>query len=323
MKAVVWTRYGPPDVLQLQDVPKPAPKDNEILIRVRATTVTAGDCELRSFKTLGALWLPLRIYVGLFRPTRIKILGQELAGEIEAAGRDVTKFKAGDPVLAWAGLRLGGYAEYACLPQTALMAIKPADLSFAEAAAIPVGGMEAWHYLKGNVRPGQRVLVVGAGGTIGTFGVQIAKHLGADVTALDSAGKFEMLRSIGADHVIDYTREDFAKSGQTYDLIFDAPGKTTYAHAKRALKPDGEFLSANPGLADQVRSMRNLAKRRGQVTPEFTPRGHEELLSLLELFKAGKIRTVIDRTYPLEQAAEAHRYAETGEKKGNLVLIVD
>jgi len=323
MKAIVWTKYGSPDGLQLQEVDKPTPKDNEVLIRIRAASVTAGDCELRSSKRLTAWWLPMRIYLGLFRPTRVKILGQELAGDIESAGNAVTKFKAGDPVFAWSALRLGGYAEYISLSESAMMAIKPANISYAEAAVISVGGFEAWQYLKGNIQTGQKVLIVGAGGSIGTFAVQIAKYYGAEVTAVDSAGKFDMLRSIGADHVIDYTREDFTKSGQTYDVIFDAPGKSSYSRCKKILKPTGKFLSANPGISEQIRTMSRLITRRRVAAPENTNKRTEYFMSLRELIAAGKIRSVIDRQYPLELTAEAHRYVETGQKKGNVVITVE
>jgi len=323
MKAIVWTKYGSLDGLQLKEVEKPTPKDNEVLIRIRAASVTAADCELRAFKGFTAFWLPLRIYIGIFRPTRIKILGQEVAGEIEAVGKDVTKFKAGDPVFAWSALRLGGYAEYTCLSENAMMAIKPANISYAEAAVIPVGGFEAWHYLKENVQAGHKVLIVGAGGSIGTFGVQIAKYLGAEVTAVDSAGKFDMLRAIGADHVIDYTREDFTKSRQKYDVIFDAPGKTSFSRCRKLLKPNGQFLSANPGIFDQIRTLWRLITRRRLAAPENTRARNEYFISLTDLVAAGKIKSIIDRTYPLEQAAEAHRYAESGQKKGNIVLTVE
>jgi NADPH:quinone reductase-like Zn-dependent oxidoreductase len=322
MKAIVWTKYGSPDGLQLQEVEKPTPKDNEVLIKIHAASVTAADCELRSFKTFTAFWLPLRIYIGFFKPTRIKILGQELSGDIKATGKAVTKFKTGDPVFAWSALRLSSYAEYICLSENALMAIKPANITYAEAAAISVGGFEAWRYLKGNVQAGQQVLVVGAGGTIGTFGVQIAKYFGAEVTAVDSAAKFDMLRSIGADHVIDYTQEDFTKTAQKYDLIFDAPGKTSFSRCKNLLKPDGQFLSANPGMSDQIRALRNVFTRRSQTIPASISQRNEDFLALTELIAAGKIKSIIDRTYPLEQAAEAHRYAETGQKKGNIVLTI-
>ena len=322
MKAIVWTKYGAPDVLQLQEVEKPTPKDNEVLIKIHAASVTAADCELRAFNAFTVFWLPLRLYLGLFKPTRIKILGQEVAGEIESVGKAVTKFKVGDPVFAWSGLRLGGYAEYICLSENVMMAIKPDNITYAEAAVISLGGMEAWHYLKGNIQAGQKVLVVGAGGTIGTFGVQIAKYFEAEVTAVDSAAKFDMLRSIGADHVIDYTHEDFTKSGQKFDVIFDAPGKTSYSRCQKLLAPNGQFLTANPGISEQLRALFKVTTRRSQATPENTNRRNEYFITLKDLIAAGKIRSIIDRTYPLEQAPEAHRYAESDQKKGNIVLTM-
>jgi len=322
MKAIVWTKYGSPDGLQLQEVEKPTPKENEVLIKIHAASVTAADCELRSFKGFTALWLPLRIYLGFFRPTRVKILGQELAGEIEVVGKAVTQFKTGDPVYAWSALRLGGYAEYICLSENALIAIKPANLTYAEAAVISVGGFEAWNYLKGNVQAGQQVLVIGAGGSIGTFGVQIAKYFGAEVTAVDHTSKLDMLRSIGADHVVDYTQGDFTHSDKRYDVIFDAPGKSSYARCRKLLKPAGQFLTANPGAADQLRAMWNVFGRRRYRTPDTISQRRADFLALRDLLAAGKIRSIIDRTYPLEQAAEAHRYAETGLKKGNIVITV-
>jgi NADPH:quinone reductase-like Zn-dependent oxidoreductase len=323
MKAIIWTKYGSPDGLKLQEVEKPAPKDNEVLIKLHAASVTAADIELRNFNTFSAFWLPMRIYIGLFKPTRIKILGQEVAGEIERVGKDVIKYKVGDRVYAWSGLRLSGYAQYICLSENAMMAIKPDNISYAEAAVISVGALEAWHYLKGNVQPRQKVLIVGAGGTIGTFGVQIAKYLGAEVTAVDSTGKLDLLRSIGADHVIDYTQTDFTKTNQTYDVIFDAPGKTSFSRCKKLLKPNGQFLTANPGIADQLRTMWNVFSRRRQTAPESISQRHEEFMSLRELIAEGKIKSIIDRTYPLEQTAEAHKYVETGYKKGNVVITLE
>lgn len=322
MKAIIWTKYGPPNGLQLQEIEKPVPKDHEVLIKVHAASVTAADVELRSFNTFTAFWLPMRLYIGLFKPICIKILGQEVAGEIEAIGKDVTKFKIGDSVYAWSALRLSGYAEYICLSENAMMAIKPDNISYEEAAVISVGAFEAWNYLKGNIRSGQKVLVVGAGGTIGTFGVQIAKNFGAEVTAVDSTSKLDMLRSIGADHVIDYTQTDFTKTDQTYDVIFDAPGKTSFSRCKKLLKPDGRFLTANPGMADQLRTMWNVFSRRKQTTPDLISQRHEAFSSLRELIAAGKIKSIIDRIYPLEQTAEAHRYAESGLKKGNIVITM-
>jgi NADPH:quinone reductase-like Zn-dependent oxidoreductase len=261
-------------------------------------------------------WIPLRIYIGLLRPTRITILGQELAGEIEAVGKDVTKFKKGDPVFAWAGLRLGGNAEYACLRENATMAIKPANMTYQEAAAVPLGGLEAYHFLNGNIQAGQKVLIIGAGGSIGTFAVQLAKYFGAEVTGVDSTEKLDMLRSIGADHMIDYTQEDFTKGGQTYDVIFDAPGKSSLSRCKGSLKPNGQYLSANPGILNSI-------IHPSKAPPASPSRRTEDLISLRELIEAGKIKSVIDRSYPLEQTAEAHRYVDTGRKKGNVVITVE
>jgi len=253
MKAIVWTKYGPPDVLQLQEVETPSPKENEVRIRVYAATVTAGDCEVRSLNIPIWIKLPMRIYVGLKKPKRVTILGQELAGEIEATGKAVQRFRKGDQVFAWAGLRFGGYAEYACLRENAMVGIKPANMTYEEAAAVPVGGLEALHFLRrGSIQNGQRVLINGAGGSIGTFAVQLAKYFGAEVTGVDSTGKLDMLRSLGADQVIDYTREDFTKSGQTYDVIFDVVGKSPLSRGLRSLKPNGRYL-ANPQLAKMIR----------------------------------------------------------------------
>jgi NADPH:quinone reductase-like Zn-dependent oxidoreductase len=326
MKAIVCTKYGPPDVLQLKDVEKPTPKDNEVLIRIYATTVTAGDCGLRSLKFPLLLQLLARIGFG-FRGPRKKILGQELAGEIEAVGKEVTRFRTGDQVFAWTGFRLGAYAEYTCLPEDGVLALKPATMTYEEAAALPVGGLDAVSFLrKGTIQSGQKVLINGAGGSIGTFAVQLAKYFGADVTAVDSTGKLDLLRSLGADQVIDYTQADFTKSGETYDVIFDVVGKSSFTRSVRALTQNGRYLLANPRLSQQVRGRWTSMRSSKQVIPyaaraasEYT----EDLNFLTELIEAGKIQSVIDRRYPLEQIAEAHRYVETGHKKGNVVITVD
>src|SRR3989449_10934897 len=247
MKAIVCTRYGPPEVLQLRDVEKPTPKANEVLIKVHAATVTKGDCELRSLN-LPLLWkFVLRVGFGIRAP-RKKILGQELAREIEAVGNDVTLFKKGDQVFANTGLHLGAYAEYDCLPEKGLIVTRPVNMTYEEAAAVPVGGLHALQYLrKANIQSGQKVLINGAGGSIGTVAVQLAKYYGAEVTGVDSTGKLDMLRSIGVDRVVDYTREDFTKNGEKYDVIFDTVGKSSYSRSIGSLKEKGFYLLGNPG----------------------------------------------------------------------------
>jgi NADPH:quinone reductase-like Zn-dependent oxidoreductase len=327
MKAIVWTAYGPPEVLQLQEVEKPVPKDNEVLIRIYATTVFAGDSELRSLKTPIIYRLPMRIYVGIRKPVRITILGQELAGEIEAVGKDVKRFKVGDQVFGSPGFGLGAYAEYKCMPEThenGLLAIKPANMTYEEAAAVPVGGLEALYFLRqANIRSGQKVLINGAGGSIGTFAVQLARYYGGEVTGVDSSGKLEMLRSIGADHVIDFTKEDFTKRGDTYNVIFDVVGKSSFSGSLRSLKHNGRYLLGNAGLSKVIRKGWVSGKSGKKVITGTATLKAKDLIFLKELIEAGKIKSVIDKIYPLEQMAEAHRYVETGQKKGNVVVTVD
>jgi NADPH:quinone reductase-like Zn-dependent oxidoreductase len=329
MKAMVWTKFGPPDVLQLQEVAKPAPKDKEVLIRIYATTVTAADCEIRGLKFPLALRFPIRIFVGLIRLIRPGpiILGQELAGEVEAVGKEVTRFRKGDQVFGWSGLGLGAYAEYTCLPETGVLALKPSTITYEEAAPLSVGGLEAVYFLrKGPIQSGQKVLIYGAGGSIGTFAIQLARYFGADVTGVDSTGKLDMLRSIGAGQVIDYTREDFTKSGEIYDVIFDVVGKSSFSRSVRSLTPNGRYLLGNPRLSQRVRgrwisssSSKKVIPWKARTASEYT----EDCKFLKELIEAGKIKAVIDRCYPLEQVAEAHRYVDTGHKKGNVVITVE
>jgi NADPH:quinone reductase-like Zn-dependent oxidoreductase len=323
MKAVVCTKYGPPEVLQLKEVDKPVPKDNEVLVRIHATTVFAGDCELRGLKFPIFLQLLMRIGFGIRRP-RKKILGQELAGEIEAVGKDVKRYKKGDQVFGTPGFGLGAYAEYKCLPEEGIVAIKPANALYEEAATVPVGGLEALHHLrKADIRKGQKALINGAGGSIGTFAVQIAKHFGAEVTVVDSTGKLDMLRSIGADHVIDYTKEDFTKSGEAYEVIFDVVGKSPFSRCEGSLKEKGIYVSANPGMLQMLRGSRTLKKVSKKAIFETPEHKAEDLIFLKELIEAGKIKPVIDRTYPLEQIVKAHRYVDKGRKKGNVVITVE
>jgi 2-desacetyl-2-hydroxyethyl bacteriochlorophyllide A dehydrogenase len=322
MKAIAWTKYGSPDVLQLTEVAKPIPKDDEVLIRIRAATVTAGDSEMRRLQFPIWLALPIRIWLGFLKP-RGKILGQEFAGEIESIGKDVHQFKVGDQVFAAAGMALGGYAEYACLPADSAIVIKPATMTYEEAAALPVGGMEALHFLKkANIQQGEKVLINGAGGSIGTVAVQLAKSFGAEVTAVDSTAKLEMLRSIGADHVIDYTQEDFTKNGETHDVIFDVVGKTSFSKSVRLLKENGRYLLANAGITQMIRGARTSNTSTKQVITGTADHNTEDLIFLKELVEAGKLKVVIDKRYPLEQVAEAHRYVDTGQKAGNVVITV-
>ena len=327
MKAIVLTKFGPPEVLQLQEVEKPVPKDNEVLVKIHATTVFAADCEMRGLQFPLVFRLPFWIYMRFIRPQPI-ILGQELAGVIEAVGKDVTKFKAGDPVFAATSLGLGAYAEYKCMPEEPAMlggtlAIKPANLTYAEAAAVPVGGLEALHFIrKANIQHGETVLINGAGGSIGTMLVQLARLRGAAVTAVDSTEKLDMLRSIGAGRVIDYTREDFTRLGQAYDLIFDVVGKSPFARSLKALKPNGRYLLVNPGLSHRLQA-RWAAAGDKQVIIGAGPQRAEDLAHLRVLIEAGQLKPVIDRRYPLEKVVEAHRYVDAGHKKGNVAITVD
>lgn len=308
MKASVYTQYGPPEVLQFVDIPKPTPRDHEVLVKVRATTVTIGDTIMRSFKLpniTGWQKLMARLILGWHKPRR-HILGMELAGEIEAIGRKVTRFKTGDVVFASTfDVNFGGHAEYKCLPEKGVIAIKPVNLTYEEAAAIPGGGQTAWNCLqKGKIQPGQKILIYGASGAVGTFAVQLAsRHFGADVTGVCSGANFELVKSLGARQVIDYTRQDFTQSGETYEVVFDAVGKLSPAQCKKTLKPGGVYINVH-------------ADSNGGEKVEY-------MLILKELIESGKIKPIIDRVYPFDQIVEAHRYVEQGHKKGNVAITME
>lgn len=329
MKAIVWTKYGSPDGLQLQEVAKPIPKEDEVLVKVQATTVTAGDSEMRRLKLPLMLSFPMRLYAGLTKPTRITILGQELAGEVVEVGKDVTLFSEGDQIFGTTGFGFGAYAEYICLSgdpneMQGALAIKPTNMSYEEAAAVPTAGFEALHFLRqAAIQPGQKVLIFGAGGSIGTFSVQLANYFGAEVTAVDSTGKMDMLQAIGADKVIDYTQKDFTQNGETYDVIIDVVGKRSFSRRLKSLKPNGYYFLANAGLSHIIRGLWTSLTSRKKVVIGSASQRKEDLLFLKELIEAGQIKSVIDRCYPLAQTAEAHRYVETGQKKGNVVITVE
>ncbi|SDH32492.1 NADPH:quinone reductase [Planococcus glaciei] len=320
MRAMVCTRYGPPEVLELQQLNKPVPKAGEILIKVHASTVTAGDCEIRSFKFPVLLWIPLRLFFGLRKP-RVNVLGQEFAGEVEALGSGQTLFKKGDRVYGATGLKLGAYAEYLCLSGSSAIARIPEAIGFKEAATIPTGGMNALFFLrKARIQAGQKVLVIGAGGSIGTVAVQLAKYAGAEVTAIDSKEKLDRLLSIGADRVMDYRQEDFTATGETYDVIFDVAGKSPFTKTVNALTPKGIYLMGNPSLSQMFRRLWLTKKGGRKIIAGAASYNSQDLRELNQLLAEGKLKAVVDQVFPLEQLREAHRYVESGAKKGNVVI---
>ncbi|TAL72649.1 MAG: NAD(P)-dependent alcohol dehydrogenase [Bacteroidetes bacterium] len=306
MKAIVCTKYGPPEVLQLREVEKPAPKDNEVLIKIFATSVTASDCIIRGFKLPAAKWIPARLALGLTKP-RKSILGLVLSGVVEKAGDNVKQFKIGDKVFAHTFLRFGAYAEYTCLPETSAITLMPSNTSFEEAAAIPFGGTLALYYLKkANIQRGQKILIYGASGAVGTSAIQLARHFGAEVSGVCSTANLELVKSLGADTVIDYTKEDFTDNGMHYDLIFDAVGKKKSSHLqyKKALTTNGKFISVDDGSPGEQAVCK------------------DNLTILKELTEKGIIKPVIDKIYPLDQIVDAHRYVDKGHKRGNVIIIL-
>lgn len=301
MKAIICTQYGPPNVLQLQNIEKPIPKKNEVLVKIHATSVSTGDCRIRRFNSPLLFWIPMRLILGLRKP-RNPILGVELAGEIEDIGTDVTQFKKEDQIFALTELNLGGYAEYTCVHESGLITLKPTNVTYEEAAVIPFGGTSALHFLrKGRIKKGQQVLIYGASGSVGTAAIQLAKYFGAIVIAVCSNSNFELVQSLGADKVIDYTKEDFTKRREHYDIIFDAVGKHKKSLCKQVLAPNGKYVSVN-GMMAKV--------------------SKEDMILLKKLTETEHLKPVIDRTYRLEEIAEAHMYVEKGHKKGNVSITL-
>ena len=326
MKAILHTKYGPPDELQLKEVEKPAPKDNEILIKVRATTVTSTDCNVRNFTFVPrVLQLPARLFMfGVFKP-RINILGIDLAGEIETVGKNVRRFSEGDEVFGTPGTTFGAHAEYICVSEERALTIKPPKMTWEEAASIFLGASTALFYLrdKGNLQAGHKILIYGASGAIGTYAVQLAKHFGAEVTGVCSTTNLEMVQSLGATKVIDYTKQDYTENGETYDLVLDTVGKTSFSRSKKSLKKNGVFLPVVMDLTEFVQivwtSIRGGKRVKGGVAVESI----DDLEFFKDLFERGKLKPVIYRCYPLERTAEAFRYVEKGHKKGNVVITLE
>ncbi len=323
MKAIVYERYGPPEVLQLKEVEKPTPKDNEVLIKIHATTVTAGDWRVRSLIVPAGFGLIMRLVLGVSRP-RQPILGSELAGEIESVGKDVSKFKVGDQVFAFSGFGMGCHAQYKCMPEDGAVALKPTNLTYDEAAALSFGGTTALDFLRrAKLQSGEKVLVNGASGAVGTAAVQLAKHFGADVTGVCSTANVELVQSLGANHVIDYSKEDFTQNGETYDVIVDVVGTAPFSRSKESLKERGRLLQVLGSLPELLRVPWVSMTSSKKVIAGPAAERAEDLRYLAKLAEAGEFKPVIDRRYPFEQIAEAHRYVDTGRKKGNVVIALE
>ena len=330
MKAIVYEEFGPPDVLQLQEVTKPIPKEDEVLIRNYVTTVNYGDLVARDFKHLGPsqfnmpglFWLLARLSFGLNKP-RTTILGNEFAGVIEAVGKDVTRFKPGDPVFGFRGQSMGAYVEYHCLPEDGVLAHKPANVSFEEAAAVPSGGMTALSIVRAqNIQPGQQILIIGASGGIGSHAVQIAKDAGAVVTGVCSTPRVAYVQALGADRVIDYTKEDFTQSGEPYDLVIDVLGRGTWARVKNVLKDNGRYVLISFKLKQLLQMVWTSLRGGKKVICALAPQSRDDLLALQKLMEAGKLKSIIDKRFPFAETAAAHRYAEQGGMQGHVVITV-
>lgn len=322
MKAVVYERYGPPEVLHLKDIPKPVPKNNEILIRIYATTVTSGDHRVRMLDVPAGFGLFARLALGITRP-RQPILGTELAGEIESVGKDVSKFKVGDQVFAFPGVSMGCYAEYKCIQENGPVALKPSNLTYDESTALSFGGTTALSFFRrGKLQRGERLLVNGASGAVGTAAVQIARHFGAEVTGVCSTANVELVKSLGATHVIDYTKEDFTQNGETYDVIVDTAGTAPYSRSKGSLKERGRLLIVLGGLADMLTAPWVSMTSSKRVIAGSAAERAEDVRFLGELAQAGEFKPAIDRRYPFDQIVEAHRYVDKGHKKGNVVITL-
>ena len=323
MKAITYSNYGPPDVLQVEDVSKPVAGDDEALIKVRAAEATKSDCEMRSFKfAVKWFWLPLRLAFGITKPRR-HILGGYFSGEIESVGENVTHLSPGDKVFGATGLRLGAYGEFIALPARYTIVAKPRNMSFEEAAAVPLGGLNALHFMRrASIQPGERVLINGAGGSIGAHAVQIANSMGADVTAVDSAIKEDMLRRIGADNFVDYTKEDFAARSQTYDVILDMVAGSSYSACIKTLNPNGRYLTANPRVYDMARSIFTTRFTKKVARFAFARETKEELTALKVMIEDGKIVSIVDKVYPMERAADAHRRVEAEQRLGAVVIAI-
>jgi NADPH:quinone reductase-like Zn-dependent oxidoreductase len=322
MKAIVYERYGPPEVLQLKEVEKPTPKDNEVLIKTHATTVTSGDWRVRSLNVPAGFGLIMRLVFGVSRPKQ-PILGTEVAGVVESVGKDVRKFKVGDQVFAFSDPAMGCHAEYKCMPEDGAMALKPANLTYEEAAALSFGGTTALDFFRrGKLQSGEKILVNGASGGVGTAAVQLAKHFGADVTGVCSTANVELVRSLGASHVIDYTKEDFTQNGENYDVIVDTVGTAPFSISKASLKERGRLLMVLAGLLDMFQiPWVSMTSSKKVIAGQAAGRA-DDLRFLAGLAEAGQFKPVIDRRYPFEQIAEAHRYVDTGRKKGNVIITL-